>query len=436
MEAALTSHAAVLEAAVVGQLDEQKLTKPKAYVVLKPDHNGTSKLARALQDYLRSRLARHKCPRWIEFTDELPKTATGKIQRFKLRTRDISKVSLHEIDLFQLTPLVGSEVPHSEARSNGTVAVAGGAWARELASMAKERRLDVVVEVVRAEVARVLSVDTGAVAADRPLRELGLDSMMVVELGNGLSRSVGSELPATLAFDCPTPVAIAAHLLDKVLLPSESAIALPSIVVTRPVEEPIAIVGMGCRYPGGVTDPESFWRLLANGVDAVTEVPAERWDIDLLYDPDPEASGKITTRFGGFIREVDRFDPEFFGIAPREALKLDPQQRLFLETSWEALERAGLRPETLMRSNTGVFVGMMSQDYGQLMVDRGGLEALDGYMTTGSAGSVASGRISYLLDLEGPSMTVDTACSSSLVTVHLACQALSRGSARWRWLLA
>ncbi len=192
-------------------------------------------------------------------------------------------------------------------------------------------------------------------------------------------------------------------------------------------QEPIAIVGMGCRYPGWVHDPESYWRLLSEGVDAVTEVPAERWDIEALYDPDPEVSGKMTTRFGGFVREVDRFDAEFFGMAPREAQKLDPQQRLLLETSWEALERAGLRAETLMRSDTGVFVGMMYQDYGQLVGVRGGLEALDGYVTTGSAGSVASGRISYILGLQGPSMTVDTACSSSLVTLHLACQSLRQG---------
>jgi acyl transferase domain-containing protein len=189
-------------------------------------------------------------------------------------------------------------------------------------------------------------------------------------------------------------------------------------------KEPIAIVGMGCRYPGGVGDPGTFWRLLDEGIDAVTEVPSERWDVDALYDPDPNAPGKMTTRSGGFLAGIDRFDPGFFGILPREAVSMDPQQRLLLETSWETLERAGIAAERLVGSSTGVFVGMNYQEYGMLA---GGLERLDGYVGTGTTASVASGRISYVLGLQGPSMTVDTACSSSLVTVHLACQALRQG---------
>jgi epothilone polyketide synthase D len=188
--------------------------------------------------------------------------------------------------------------------------------------------------------------------------------------------------------------------------------------------ESIAIVGMGCRFPGGVTDQESFWRLLDEGRDAITEVPRARWDIDATYDPDPDAPGKMTTRSGGFVSDIDLFDPAFFGISPREATSMDPQQRLLLETSWEAIERAGLLPERLMNSDTGVFVGLMYHDYAGLTGD---LEALDGYFATGNTGSVASGRISYVLGLKGPSITLDTACSSSLVTVHLACQALRQG---------
>ncbi|WP_315729245.1 MULTISPECIES: polyketide synthase, partial [unclassified Bradyrhizobium] len=189
-------------------------------------------------------------------------------------------------------------------------------------------------------------------------------------------------------------------------------------------KEPIAVVGMGCRYPRGVSDPGTFWRLIDEGIDAVTEVPSERWDVDALYDPDPNALGKMTTRSGGFLTGIDRFDSGFFGISPREAVSMDPQQRLLLETSWETLEHAGIAAERLVGSSTGVFVGLSYQEYGTLA---GGLERLDGYVGTGTTASVASGRISYVLGLQGPSMTVDTACSSSLVTVHLACQSLRQG---------
>jgi acyl transferase domain-containing protein len=237
---------------------------------------------------------------------------------------------------------------------------------------------------------------------------------------------VGKALPATLAFDYPTVDALARWLLAEVVAVGEPSAPLPkaNASVQRTVDEPIAIIGLGCRFPGGVTDPESFWRLLDGGIDAVSEVPRTRWDVDALYDPDPDAPGKMMTRWGGFLSEIDRFDPAFFGISPREAMSMDPQQRLLLETSWEALERAGIVPERLMGSDTGVFVGLMYQEYGSLAGD---LTALDGYLGTGNSASIASGRISYVLGLKGPSLTVDTACSSSLVTVHLACQALRQG---------
>ncbi|WEQ54928.1 polyketide synthase [Komagataeibacter nataicola] len=173
-----------------------------------------------------------------------------------------------------------------------------------------------------------------------------------------------------------------------------------------------------------MSDPETFWRLLEESRDGITEMPGERWDVDAFYDTDPDAAGKMVTRQGGFLSEIDRFDAGFFGIAPREAVSMDPQQRLLLETGWEALERAGIPAERLEGSSTGVFVGLMYQEYGMLA---GGYDRLDGYVSTGSTASVASGRISYTLGLEGPSMTLDTACSSSLVTVHLACQSLRQG---------
>ncbi|WNG36081.1 acyltransferase domain-containing protein [Archangium violaceum] len=188
--------------------------------------------------------------------------------------------------------------------------------------------------------------------------------------------------------------------------------------------EPIAVVGMGCRIPGGANNPELLWTLLRDGVDAIAEVPAERWDIDAYYDPDPDAPGKMYTRHGGFLDAIDRFDAQFFGIAPREASWMDPQQRLLLEVTWEALEHAGIAVDRLSGSPTGVFVGLCNNDYSFLHMRSGSGGSPDTYSATGSALSIASGRISYLLGLQGPCMTVDTACSASLLTVHLACQSL------------
>lgn len=186
--------------------------------------------------------------------------------------------------------------------------------------------------------------------------------------------------------------------------------------------EPIAIIGLGCRFPHGADTPEQFWHLLRNGVDAVREVPSERWNMDALYDPDPAAAGKISTRYASFLDRVDGFDPAFFGISPREAVMMDPQQRLLLEVSWESLERAGIAPTTLQGTSTGVFIGMMAQDYAHLSANA--LEPMDAYTGTGNLMSVAAGRLAYVLGCHGPTLTVDTACSSSLVTVHLACQSL------------
>ena len=193
--------------------------------------------------------------------------------------------------------------------------------------------------------------------------------------------------------------------------------------------EPIAIVGMGCRFPGGADSPEKYWRLLRDGVDAISEVPPDRWDVNALFDPDPDAVGKISTRFGGFIEKVDQFDPQFFGISPREAVRMDPQQRLLLEVSWEALENAGEPPDRLEGSKTGVFVGICGTDYAQLMM-AGDPKAFNIYMATGASHAIASGRLSYVLGLHGPSLALDTACSSSLTAIHLACQSLRAGECR------
>jgi acyl transferase domain-containing protein len=193
--------------------------------------------------------------------------------------------------------------------------------------------------------------------------------------------------------------------------------------------EPIAVIGMSCRVPGA-DNPDEFWRLMRDGVDAIGTVPPDRFDIDALFDPDPEAPGRIMTRCGGFIRDVDQFDCGFFSIAPREAQGMDPQQRLLLEVSWEALENAGQAPMRLETSKTGVYFGLCTSDYSYLQVRSGDPALLNAHYGSGIAHSVASGRLSYLLGLQGPSLTIDTACSSSLVTIHLACQALRSGDCR------
>jgi acyl transferase domain-containing protein/SAM-dependent methyltransferase len=198
----------------------------------------------------------------------------------------------------------------------------------------------------------------------------------------------------------------------------------------RAKADPIAVVGMGCRFPGGANDPESLWKLLCNGTDAIREVPADRWDIDEFFDADPDAPGKMSSRWGGFLDEVDTFDADFFGISRREAVSMDPQQRVFLEVSWEALENAGLSAEKLLGTSTGVFAGIASNDYMQLQMQFGDPNQIDAYLATGTCHSVASGRVSYTLGLQGPSISLDTACSSSLIAVHLACQSLRLGECR------
>ncbi|MEV4316931.1 type I polyketide synthase [Actinocrispum sp. NPDC049592] len=279
------------------------------------------------------------------------------------------------------------------------------------------------LELVVENVGKVLGLSgSDTVDPDKALRDLGFDSLIAVELRNRLNAATGLKLPSGIVFDYPTARALAEHITQLTTETAKPA----EVKAAQATTEPIAIIGMACRFPGGVRGPEDFWRLLADGTDAITEFPVNRgWDVDGLYDPDPEKPGHTYTRHGGFLHDADLFDPEFFDISPREAVATDPQQRLLLETAWEAFETAGLDPVSLRGSDTGVFAGIMYGDYAASVPTAP--DELEGYLAIGSTASVASGRVSYTFGLEGPAVTVDTACSSSLVALHLAAQALRNG---------
>ncbi|MEH1102387.1 type I polyketide synthase, partial [Micromonospora sp. CPCC 205561] len=301
---------------------------------------------------------------------------------------------------------------------------AGGGLRQHLLTLPRAEQDRYLTDLVRTHTAAVLGHSgTELVKANRAFKELGFDSLTAVELRNRLGTATGLTLPTTLVFDYPNPAALADHLSATLRLHEVETVTAWG--PAGPVDDdPIVIVGMSCRYPGGVANPDDLWNLVATGRDGISGFPEDRhWDMGRLLAVDADGQPVSHTREGGFVDGATTFDPGFFGISPREAVAMDPQQRLLLEASWEAMEQAGIDPDELRGSRTGVFVGASPSGYGTTDTPA----ELAGYQLTGGAHSVISGRVSYTFGLEGPAVTVDTACSSSLVAVHLAAQALRGG---------
>jgi acyl transferase domain-containing protein len=290
-----------------------------------------------------------------------------------------------------------------------------------------QQRRKLLLDHLRNAVAEVTRTDVAEIREEAGFFDLGMDSLMAVELRRQLEQAVGKELPATLAMDYPRLSDVADYLLSDVLNLNERAAAKKAAqpVSLAAADEPIAIIAVACRFPGAA-DPDAYWQVLSGGVDAIREIPEDRFDIDEFYDPDQQTPGKIYTRSGGYLDSVDGFDPEFFGISPREAVWMDPQQRLMLEIAWEGIERAGYSPASLRGSRTGVFVGVAANEYSYLL-SSGSMENLEPHFITGNALNAIAGRVAFTLGLEGPAVAMDTACSSSLVAVHQASQALHSG---------
>ncbi|WP_427917542.1 SDR family NAD(P)-dependent oxidoreductase [Streptomyces sp. cg40] len=389
VERVLLARPDIVDAAVVGRRHDVLGEVPVAFVVPGPDGVDTERALAAC----RERLSGFKVPDEIYPTASLPRTASGKIAR----------------------AVLVEELPERLTAER----TAASAALRERLSAASDAVLDLVLDVT----ARTLDVPVPELDPEVPFSAQGLTSLGAVLLRDRLGTATGLALPATLVFDHPTPAAVAD--LVRAALHGESH-PMPTRASAGDPGEPIAVVAMACRYPGGVASPEDLWRLVADGTDATSDFPADRgWNVADLYDPDPDRLGKSVTRRGGFLHDAADFDAAFFAMSPREALATDPQQRLLLETSWELIERAGLDPAGLRDSDTGVFVGVMHATYASRL-HHGGHE-LEAHLALGSAGSVASGRIAYTLGLHGPAVTVDTACSSSLVAMHSAVRSLRSG---------
>ncbi|MDR7303663.1 SDR family NAD(P)-dependent oxidoreductase [Haloactinomyces albus] len=342
----------------------------------------------------------------------------------------------HQANTNTLPTILTNLAPHQPTNQHHTkpkpATAEKASLLQRLSELPESERQDALLTLLAEQVAAVLGHESStAISPDQAFNDLGFDSLTAVELRNRLNTATGLRLPATLIFDHPTLTALANHIRTELVLDSAPAPeAVQATTSTADADDPIAIVGMACRYPGDVNSPEDMWDMLLAGQDAMGPFPTDRgWDLSHLHHPDPDRTGTTYTTTGGFLNNAGDFDPAFFGISPREALAMDPQQRLLLETSWEAFERAAIVPHTLRNTPTGVFTGIITQNYGPSTADatRVGAHDVEGYLLTGNTGSVASGRVAYTFGLEGPAVSVDTACSSSLVALHMAAKALNNG---------
>ncbi len=344
------------------------------------------------------------------------KTSSGKVQRRACKEGFLNK-RLDAVYEWTLSEVATPQLLAATEELNMEQDATTGALPQESASWTK----DAIQSWLVTQIAERLRVNQRDIDTRAPLAYYGMDSVQAVGLSADLETLFGREVPPTLAYDYPTIDALARYLAGEA---SDTEGSYWKDDEHETGTENIAVIGIGCRFPGA-PDPESFWQLLRAGKEAVTEVPPERWNLQELYDPNRATPGKMHTRWGSFLQGVDLFDPTFFSISPREAMHMDPQQRILLEVAWEALEQAGLPPSQLAGSKTGVFVGISSNDYAQLSKNDPAL--IDAYVGTGNAHSIAANRLSYFFDLRGPSIAVDTACSSSLVAVHMACQSIRAG---------
>ncbi|MGB6205399.1 MAG: beta-ketoacyl synthase N-terminal-like domain-containing protein, partial [Mycobacterium sp.] len=419
VERLIAEHENVAEVAVVSVKEHTGARALQAFLVPTSGASVDQSDIYDIHRRLLTRLSGFKVPHRFAIIDRLPRGPTGKLLRGVLRA-EVPAAPIWELPSIAAWPDTKAVRATGPAADVQPTENAGGSTLSERLDVLQRERHQVVVRAVDAEVAKILGhLGPGSVDRDRTFAELGFDSQMTVELRNRLAALTGLRLPDTIGWDYGSVTGLADYL-EAELLGSDSP---PTPPAPAKIDEPVVLVGMGCRFPGGVVSPLGLWDVVAGGRDVVSEFPTDRgWDVEGLFDPDPDAMGKTYTRRGGFLADIAGFDAGFFGIAPGEALAMDPQHRLLLECSWEALEHAGIEPASLRGSATGVFTGIFGQTYAS-----GATDGLEGYGLTGSASSVASGRVAYALGLEGPAVSLDTACSSSLVALHWAMQWLRTG---------